>query len=573
MNASTSVEVALEALSEMPFLTAGELSAVAGMPERTARDVLHRLHHHRCISAVSHVRYDVTRVNRYCLAPPGIKQLAAQQFDGTRPAELVRERDLTSNEGRQYLVPRLDVVESMYRIALDAAALLDGRCEMKFTWRWERRNALYAVMQLKDGRSVAMSRLGSTHNGDAIRTRFRTLRDKHHDGELYTTLLLVPGLVELQRALKFMYDENVHGVFVAAEPDLLTSALGSSIWHTTGWDRISLASILERTPVSDLPSTRRPEDGRTMPSDAIADDVGEPDVVSCDLTIPARRILQALFDFPFIPVDTLCQLLDFSNGHMGRELAELRKLGLIHRLHIGRTAKQRNRNGKRLVLSNKGRAYLREVDRSGATPMASWHVVPHADGDAKHHIREFLVTGGNAGTLAKQLVHTSGTYSFLALLAVSCKESRTWSMEQVLPAHRWERAVRYDRSKRPSRVKPDATFILKHPDRYCSFVLEFERSATSATYREKKLRPYQRYYATADTRHDFIDGRPTCLFVFEKREYAAGFVTFAAATNPPMPMLVSSLEDLEKDGNVFSPQWLCPWRLDVGKVPLMSFTR
>ena len=509
-------------------------------------------------------------MSRYCLAPKGIEELSAQQIDGTRPSEIVRERDLTSKEGRQYLVPRLDVVESMYRIALDAAALIDDQYDVKFAWRWERRDALYAVMQLRDGRSVAMSRLGSTHNGDAVRTRFRTLQEKHHSRELHTTLLLVPGLVELQRALAFMYNANVHGVFVATEHDVLTAPLGALIWHTTGWDRMSLASVLERTPVSDMPSTRRPEDGRTMPTDAIAADVGEPDMVACELTVPARRILRALFDFPFIPVDTLCQLLKFSNGHMGRELTALRKLGLIHRLRIGRTARQRHGNGTRLVLSNMGRAYLREVDRSGVTPMASWHVVPHAAGDAKRHIPKFLVTGGNADTLAKQLVHTSGTYSFLALLAVSCRTSMTWSMVQALPAHRWERAVRYDRYKRPSRVKPDATFVLNHPERYCSFVLEFERSATSDTNREKKLRPYQRYYAVADTGRDFVDGRPTCLFVFEKRKFASEFVAFASESRPPLPMLVSSLEDLEEAGNVFSPQWTYPWDLDVGKLPLMS---
>ena len=461
--------------------------------------MLHRLCQHRCIDAVSHVRSDATRVSRYCLAPTGIDELAAQQLDGTRPIEIVRERDLTSREGRQYLVPRLDVVESMYRIALDAAALLEDRYEMKFAWRWERRDALYAVMQLRDGRSVAMSRLGSTHNGDTIRTRFRTLHDKHRSGELHTTLLLVPGLVELQRALNYMYREEVQGVFVASEPDLLNSSLGSSRWYTQGRERTSLASVLERTPVSDMPSTRRPEDGRTMPSDKMADHVGETDMVACELTVPARRILRALFDFPFIRVDTLCRLLGFSPGHMGRELAVLRSLGQIHRLRVGRTVEQRQENGTRLVLSNGGRTYLREVDRSGPTPMSSWHVVPHAAGDAERHIPNFLVRGGNAGTLADHLVHTSGSYSFLALLAVSCRTNRTWSMVQALPAHRWERAVHYDRYRRPSRVKPDATFILDHPDGYRSFVLEFERSATSAKYKADKLRPYQRYYTTEDT--------------------------------------------------------------------------
>ena len=467
-------------------------------------------------------------------------------------------------------MPRLDVVECMYRIALDTAALIEDRYEMKFTWRWERLGPLYATMQLQDGRVVAMSRLGSTHDGDAIRNRFRVLRRMHRRGTLHTTLLLVPGPVELMRALNYMYDNGVQRVFVATEPALLDSPLGSSIWYTPGRGRTSLASVLAQAPVSVVPTLRRPDDDRTMPSATIGEDVVEQDMVVCELTVPARRILRALFDFPFIRVDTLCQLLGFSKGHMGRELADLRNLGLVHRLRFGRTADQRKKNGTRIVLSNTGRTYLREVDRSGSPEMASWHVVPHPAGDPERHISNFLVTGGNARVLAKQFAHTSGGYSFLELLAASCRTSRTWNMVQVLPAHRWERAIRQARRKgRPSRVKPDATIILAHPDGHRSFVLEFERSATSETYRKRKLRPYQRYYAAADTRKDFVDGRPTCLFVFEKREYASGFVQFAARTRPALPMLVSSLDDLEKAGNVFSPQWTYPWDLDVGKVPLM----
>ena len=573
MNSSISSETTLEALAQMPFVTAGELAAVAGLPDRTARDVLERLHHHRCIDGVSHVRSDATRVSRYCLAPTGIEELAAQQLDGTRPVDIVRRQDLTSKEGRKYLVARLDVVESMYRVALDAAALLDDRYAMKFTWRWERLGPLYATMQLNDGRVVAMSRLGSTHDGDAIRNRFRVLRRMHHRGSLHTTLLLVPGPVEMQRALNYMYDQDVQGVFVATESELLGSPLGSSIWYTPARERTSLASVLAQTPVSVMPNLRRPEDDRTMPSATIAEDIDEQDLVVCELTVPARRIVRSLFDFPFIRVDTLGLILDFSQGHLGRELAELRKLDLVHRPRIGRTPEHRYRNAPRLALSNAGRTYLREVDRSGVTEMASWHVVPHAAGDAERHIPKLFVTGGNARVLANQLVHTSGSYSCLALLAASCRTSRTWDLVQVLPAHRWERAVKYARHGRPSRLKPDATFILAHPDGYRSFVLEFERSATSAAYRKKKLLPYQRYYAAADTAHDFVDGRPTCLFVFEKAKFASDFVSYAGQTRPALPMLVSSLEELEQAGNVFAACWSFPWDLDAGLQPLMSFTR
>ena len=573
MNSSMSTEITLEALSEMAFLAAGELAAVSGLPDRTARDAVRRLHQHRCIDAVTHTRSDASRVKRYFLAPTGIESLAVQRRDGKRPAEIVRELDLTSREGRQYLIARLDIVEVLCRIALDTAELIEDRYEMKFTWRWERRDALQAVMQLHDGRVVAMSRLGSTHDGDAIRTRVRTLRNTHCRGDLHTTLLLVPGPVDLVRAQNDLYGEGVQGVFVATEPELTTSPLGSSIWHTPGRDTLSLESVLAQTTPSSMPSTKRPDDGRTMPSATITDDVSELGMVACELTIPARRILRALFDFPFIRVERLQQILGFSGGHMGRERVLLSKLGLIHRLRIGRTAQQRRRNGVRLVLSNAGRTYLRQVDRSGSGQMASWHVEPHEGGDDELHIPDFVVPGGNARTLARQRAHTDGVYAFLALLAMSCRGSRTWDLVQALPAHRWERSFKYAPRKKPGRIKPDATLVLGHPDRYRSFFVEFERSARYESSMEKKLLPYQHYYASAETMHDFVDGRPTCLFVYEKREYASKFVKVAAKTAPALPMLVSSLEDLERAGSVFSANWQMPWRLDVGHLPLMSLTR
>lgn len=573
MNSSISTEITLEALSEMAFLTAGELAAVSGLPDRTARDVLRRLHKHECVDAVTHTRSDATRVRRYFLAPTGIEDLAVRRMDGTRPVDVIRELDLTSREGRQYLMARLDVVDVLYRIALDAAELIEDRYEMKFTWRWERRDALQAVMRLHDGRVVAMSRLGSTHDGDAVRTRFRTLRDMHGRGDLHTTLLVVPGPVDLVRALNHLYTYGVQGVFVATEPELTTSPSGSSIWYTPERNTLSLESVLAQTPSSSMPSTKRPDDGRTMPSATIAEDVGEPGLAACELTIPARRILRALFDFPFIRVERLQQILGFSKGHMGRERVLLSGLGLIHRLRIGRTPQQRRRNGVRLILSNAGRAYLREMDRSGTGQMASWHVEPCEGGDEELRIPGFAVPGGNARTLAKQRAHTDGVYSFLALVAMSCRDSRTWDLVQALPAHRWERAVKYDPGKRPSRIKPDATLVLAHPDGHRSFLVEFERSARYESSMERKLLRYQRYYAAGATRGDFVDGWPTCLFVYEKREYASKFVTVAAKTTPALPMLISSLEDLEMAGSIFSACWEMPWHLDVGLLPLMSLTR
>ena len=155
-----------------------------------------------------------------------------------------------------------------------------------------------------------------------------------------------------------------------------------------------------------------------------------------------------------------------------------------------------------------------------------------------------------------------------------------WDLVQALPAHRWERHYRYgtrrNRLYRHIRrsIRPDATFILRHPDKpFSSFVLEFERRAKSPSTIGPKIERYRPYYASKETSNDFPDGRPPVLFVFERREHAVNFARYAStAGGRSLPILVSSLEDLERSGSVFRDCWLHPWRLDAGNQVLTSLT-
>ena len=94
------------------------------------------------------------------------------------------------------MLPRL-----LYRVAQDIASAPGGGEGLRFTWRWERQGALDAALQLPDGRTAAMSRIGSTHTGEAVFGRLRTLQNMHGRGAVRTTMLLVPGMAELGRAL------------------------------------------------------------------------------------------------------------------------------------------------------------------------------------------------------------------------------------------------------------------------------------------------------------------------------------------------------------------------------------
>ena len=579
MNRSKGTRKTLEALAQMPFLDCIELAGVSALPERTARYALRQLRSHGHIEALRHTRSDASRVQRYCLTPSGIRELLRLRTNTGTPEAFIAEYDLTSKQGRRYLVRRLDAVESLYRIARDAAIFFVDGYNCDFAWRWERQGALDAMMQLPGGRAVAISRIGSTHAGKAIISRLGTLQKMRQRGDIQTTLLLVPGVVELERALNYMYNRGIDDFFIASEPELLSS-FEADIWNAPDGEMLSLTSVLKETQPVPMPRTRRPEERRTMPSDALAADVDETDLEVADLGIPERRLMRLLYDWPFIRVSQMQRMMGISQGHFRRAKASLSRARLVHHLRIGGTPNRRYANGTRLVLSWAGLNSLRRVDRSSPLAMGSWFVDIDEGGDETFTVVGHRVDGNKARMLLKERLHTDGIYQFVSLLAHSCRASMVWDLVQALPTHRWERRYRY--GVRESRdfpdvfraIRPDATFVLKHPDRrHASFVLEFERRAKNPSTIAPKIEKYRTYYASSDTRRDFLDGRPTVLFVFKAREDASKFARHAATDGgSPVPMLVSSLDDLESAGSVFRDCWLMPWRLDEGYRGLSPLT-
>ena len=565
----------------MPFLDSIELAVVTGLPERTARETLRRLDEYGCAGMVRHARPDGFRVRRWYLTPRGIEELARSRLASEAPEALIVANDLLSAQGRRYLLRRLDAVAVMYKVAQDMASSLGDGEGLRFTWRWERQGALDAVLQLPDGRTVAISRIGSTHTGEAIGSRLRTLQDMHDRGAIRATMLLVPSMVELERALNYMHANGVDEVFVATERELQGSPPGTRLWYTPDRDLLSSREALDGMPSADMPRTRRPEHRRTMPSDTLYADTDELDRVATELSIPARTLLRLLHDWPLARVSQLQRMTGTSAGHLGRAKGQLSRAGLAHHLRIGRTPKQRRDNETRVTLGAAGLRYLSRVDRSSERLLREqWLVEPHESGDEAYRIPGFRVVGTKSRTLLRERRHTDGVYDFVSLLMSSCRESRVWDLVQVLPAHRWER--RYNHGTRGRgrfrdimrAVRPDATLILEHPDRpFTSFVLEFERRARNPSNIAPKIERYRTYYAADGTRHDFPDGRPTALFVFERREHAAGFARYAATERGgALPLLVSSLEDLQNAGSVFRDCWLHPWRLDAGYQVMRGLT-
>ena len=589
MYISRSTDLTLAALAQMPFMDSADLAAVTGLPDRTVRESLRRLCTHGCVGTVSHTRPDGARVRRAYLTLKGIEELAQSRLRGEDAHDVIAENDMLSAQGREYLLLRLDVLSVIYLVAQAAASAVDDSRGLRFTWRWERQGTLEAVLQLPDLRTVAISRIGSTHTGKAAGSRLGSIRNMHKrsvdKGRVYTTLLLVPGIIEHEQALMFFYNAEVNGVHVAAESEVVSSALDARIWETPTGAGVSVADALAKTPPSKMPPTKRPEEDPITPSPNIRDDAGTLGLVATELSGPARTLLRLLYDYPIIRAPQLQRMMGVSLGHLTRVKAELKRAGLVNYLSVGRTVNGRKRNGRRVAPSEKGIRYLRTVDRSSAGIIRRfWLLEQCAEGEEgspkEYHVPGIRVIGTKAHVLLKERLHTDGDYAFMSLLMQSCGNSMSWELVQALPAHRWERHFKHGEStnrrfkKVPRSIRPDATFVLRHPDRsFASFVLEFERSATSPSTMSEKIGKYQNYFAAEETGQDFIDGRPTVLFVYETRENAAKFASHAAREGGrELPMLVASLEDLEAAGSVFRDCWLSPWRLNAGYQGLRPMT-
>ena len=584
LNSSMNELRVLATLATMPFLESTELAELAALPSSTTADVLKRFHTKSLIEFVKHSRSENSRVRRWCLTRAGVERLAMLRMKGENGKDLILKFSVSAQE-RRYVLRRLDVAAVLYRVAREAASAYKESIE----WKWSRAGGLEAMMRFPDGRSAGLSRIGSTHSGKAIKNRLITLTLMYERKEKCPTFLLVPSMVELERALNWFQGRDMP-VFIAIEDEVMRLPPGSAIWHNL-YEKRSLLQLgvwLSRTRASDIPRTRQPSTRRlTLPADELSSDVDELDMAACGLTVPARRILRLLYDWPFIRVSQLETLMNVSEGHLRREKALLSRLGLVHHIRIGRTPAQRYDNETRLCLSRNGLTYLSRVDRSllrdrqlkrkkkkPAGLLDQWLVEPDPGGDEAFELPEFLVRGSKAGVLLKERRHTDSVYSFIIMLVNACGGTPGWHIEQLLPAHRWERRFRHGRRAYSAYkdiwrvIKPDATIVLTRGGQQLSLFLESERRATEPSRMAPKIQTLRNYYVSADTVDDFADGRPDVLVVFEKREDASGFASYAARDGgPAIPMRVSSLEQLEADG-IFGRSWLTPWQMDDGPISL-----
>ena len=554
----------LSALAAAPFAERDELAAFAGLPPSSTLESLLRLEARGLVAFVRHTRTNTSRVRRWYLTPSGITRLA--ELRGATTGRLLRELPLSA-EWQRHLLRRLDAVASLYRVGREVAGCTDG----PVGWRWLHAGALDALLELPDGGTLALLRLGPTLSWQAMRSRIGTLYGMQRARRCSTALLVLPGNLEAQRLAADLRGRAIDAC-AASEYDVMHTAPRSTIWRSLGSTRgLTLPQAISGiTSRSKMHQRVQASSGRaSMPTTTLSGGAGGLDLVATELTMPGRRLLDAIYDWPLTSAERLGMLLDMTEGMMKKTRAHLVKCGLVCQVRVGGTPELRRRNGTRLCLSTDGLRYIARRDRRRVSELLGrWSIAPDEAGDERLEILHYRLEGSKLRVLARELRHTDGVSDFVGSLAAACRSGNDWRLRQALPPHRWERWFRYDAGWRS--VRPDATVELEHRGRRLSCLLEYEQRAREPGTMAGKLRRYRRYFGAVDTRADF-DGRgATALFVFADEATASRFCALAASTlRRPLPMLVSSVEVLS-EACPLGQAWRSPWRLQRGYVSLAA---
>lgn len=531
---------ALRLLAAMPLLDRLELAAVGAMSEGAAHAALQRLERDGLATAVRHAGTLTASTRRWLLTGAGLRRL--MRDEGLSERELLRAYPVSARWQR-VLIERLDAVAVVYRLA----SALSGVGAIK-RLRWYRGHPLDAAIELKDGRTVGVLRLGATAEWTAFSERVGRLAQGASRGEATprALLVLVPDEVRLRRVAALL--ARLPGpAFLALEADAAAMDGRDAVWRAASSPApLGLGAALAAVrPGGALPA-ERPEARPVLPDDV---DAGAP----ADHLLPAvlkpseKRVLDLLADWPWIAPGDLAALLGVSASRLSQVLARLEELGLVVRVALG---------GRRLALSDRALALVARRDRASVTLSRRRWSAEAVDGTGEDDWR--AIAGTRSRQLARYIDHTAGVHWFLARLASQARPEDGWEVAQLDPPHRAARYFRYSGALRS--VHPDAFGLLRRGEDAWPFFLEWERRALHPSTMATRLAPYLRYYATdrpmAD--HGVV---PALLVVFEDTVAPTHFLRVAreeiARSGSEPPLWVASSDDLDRAGPL-GPAWSSP---------------
>ena len=120
-------------------------------------------------------------------------------------------------------------------------------------------------------------------------------------------------------------------------------------------------------------------------------------------------------------------------------------------VQIGKSHKERVRNGYRSVLSDAGRRSLAWTDRRNIAELAKhWRITPDSEGHPQPKVKDYRLDGTKLKMLARELKHTDGVSEFTAMMMTEAREHSRYEVVSVLPPHRWTELFASTANGRPS---------------------------------------------------------------------------------------------------------------------------
>ncbi len=549
-NAAVSV---LGWLSRMPLLDRLEMAALSGCSRSAVYRAVETLERERLVASVAHASELIAPTRRYTLTAAGVQRLAATE--GIEAERLLREQPV-SEQARRMLLGRIDALAVLYRLCCAVADL-----EFPIQARCYRALPVDLCLQLANGRTIALVRLGRINERRSLARRLARLRDEPW---FAAVLLLAPDETrrrEVARRLRNM----AQPCFLALERDAVQAGPDSRIWRApSAAAALSLRETLGLAEPHESWPAERPLVRVTPPVPERSTGRSADWTLEASLGPSEKRALDLIGDWPWIRADHVAALLGVGRKRLRQLLRRAGEWGLLVRpILAGRP---------RLALSDRGLALLARRDRASVGELRKrWS----AESTALES--DFLwrnVKGTRSRQLLRNLTHTESVHGFVAALAEQAR-STGGELMQLDPPQRASRYFRFE--ERLGSIQPDAFGVIRRDGYEMPFFLEWERRAIRPSTMEQRVAPYLRYYRSRRPVEDH-SALPLVLVAFDDGLAEDHFRRIAGAqmarSGINLPLLVTC-EDLLSRHGPLGPIWGIPAPLNSrpdmrGRVELSS---
>ena len=546
-----SLEEALLLLCAAPLTTVDELSRLGRVPASTLRERLEKLAKQGLVDSVPHhLSVLGTRPQRRYF--PTEKGVIAGGAATKGQAHMLRAYPV-SKQWFRLLAERLDAIAVLYRVAAMVADADPHNNPVRVDHY--RKGPYDMLLTLSGGRTIGLIRQGPTLSTANLRYRLRSIERLDSSERPFATLVLTHADQATRRAIRSLGDPTEHHrTFVATEEELLAGDHKGVVWQQCGTGlgddpavRVSpdasLTGILAwmdrllDSSYSFLRDSPKPNPGALYPSGVQAA-MPEPSqqltsALSVQLTRAEKDALDLLAAWPLCTREQLAGLMrGVTLRRVNQVLRSLAQHGLVRSdepLHM---------------LTDEGLTYLARRDRAAVgLTLDRWSAEPaYSNPD--------VYAGTALRALASQSRHHAGVTGFASALSAEVARSPDHDLFDLLPTSRSSIGYRYDWITYV--ILPDASFTLEYRGRWCPYLLEFERRATTPKRILDRLESYRRYFLSGWAERDHGGLLPRVLFVFETPGNEDAFLSAARARS--VPFLTSNVEALAERG-VLGNSW------------------